>query len=66
MAERHLGARAQAGGARLPQNLSRAEIALLQCGRWTVTYHRVDVRDDPPTSQEGGRVCNVGGVGRVE
>jgi hypothetical protein len=50
----------------LPHKLFRAEMALLQCGRWTVTYHRIGDRDDPPASQEGGRVCNVGGVGRVE
>ena len=37
----------------MPQNLSRAEIALLQCGRWTVTCHRTGHRDDPPASQEG-------------
>jgi hypothetical protein len=40
-------------------NLFRSEMALLQCGRWTVTYHRDGDRDDPPASEKGWRVCNV-------
>ncbi len=64
--DRCCAARLGLGGARSPQKLFRAEMALLQCGRWTVTYHRVGNRDDPLSSLDEGRVCNVGGVGRVE
>ena len=39
-------------GGREPSNLFRAEMALLQCGRWTVTFHRDGDRDDPPASEE--------------
>ena len=59
MFDRCCTARLGLGGARSPQKLFRAEMALLQCGRWTVTYHRVGNRDDPPTSHDERRVCNV-------